>query len=114
MMVRTIVAQAAPFFNNQPVVVVNKAGGATVVGSRYVLDNRNDGYTLYSISTASMMIAPVINKAPFSWRDFIGIAQTMMGSDALYVPSDAPATPLKSSSSMPSRTRGRSSTPPPA
>jgi len=94
-MVRTIAAQAVPFFNNQPVVVVNKAGGATIVGSRYVLDNRNDGYTLYSISTASMMIAPVINKAPFSWRDFIGIAQTMMGSDALYVPGDAPYNTLE-------------------
>ena len=89
-MVRTIVARAAPFFNNQPVMVVNKPGGATVIGSRYVLDNRNDGYTLYSTSTASMMIAPVINKTNFSWRDFIGIAQTMLGSDALYVPGDAP------------------------
>ena len=89
-MVRTIVARAAPFFNNQPVMVVNKPGGATVIGSRYVLDNRNDGYTLYSTSTASMMIAPVINKTNFSWRDFIGIAQTMLGSDALYIPGDAP------------------------
>jgi len=89
-MVRTIVARAAPFFNNQPVMVVNKPGGATVIGSRYVLDNRNDGYTLYSTSTASMMIAPVINQTNFSWRDFIGIAQTMLGSDALYVPGDAP------------------------
>jgi tripartite-type tricarboxylate transporter receptor subunit TctC len=82
-MVRTIVARAASYFRDQPVVVVNKSGGATVVGSRYVLDNRNDGHTLYSTSTASMMIAPVINKTNFSWRDFIGIAQTMLGSDAL-------------------------------
>jgi tripartite-type tricarboxylate transporter receptor subunit TctC len=94
-MVRTIVARAAPHFRNQPVVVVNKAGGATVVGSRYVLDNRNDGYTLYSTSAASMMIAPVINKTNFTWRDFIGIAQTMLGSDALYVPGDAPYNTLE-------------------
>ncbi len=94
-MVRTIVARAVPFFNNQPVIVVNKAGGGTIVGSRYVLDNRNDGYTLYSISTASMMIAPVINKAPFSWKDFTGIAQTMLGSDALYIPADAPYSTLE-------------------
>jgi len=94
-MVRTIVARAAPHFRNQPVMVVNKPGGATVVGSRYVLDNRNDGYTLFSTSTASMMIAPVINKTNFSWRDFIGIAQTMLGSDALYVPGDAPYNTLE-------------------
>jgi tripartite-type tricarboxylate transporter receptor subunit TctC len=94
-MVRTIVARAASYFRNQPVMVVNKPGGATVVGSRYVLDNRNDGYTLYSTSAASMMIAPVINKTNFSWRDFIGIAQTMLGSDALYVPGDAPYNTLE-------------------
>ena len=47
-MCRTIVARATPFLNNQPCVVVNKVGGGTVVGSRYVLDGRNDGYTLYS------------------------------------------------------------------
>jgi len=89
-MCRTIVARAAPFLNNQPCVVVNKAGGGTVVGSRYVLDGRNDGYTLYSTSTSSMMIAPVVNKTNFSWRDFIGICQTMLGSDALYVRADSP------------------------
>jgi len=89
-MCRTIVARAAPFLNNQPCVVVNKVGGGTVVGSRYVLDGRNDGYTLYSTSTSSMMIAPVVNKTNFSWRDFFGICQTMLGSDALYVRADAP------------------------
>ncbi len=94
-MVRTIVARAAPHFGNQPIMVVNKPGGATVVGSRYVLDNRNDGYTLYSTSAASMMIAPVINKTNFTWRDFTGIAQTMLGSDALYVPADAPYNTLE-------------------
>ncbi|HSR11803.1 MAG TPA: tripartite tricarboxylate transporter substrate binding protein [Thermodesulfobacteriota bacterium] len=94
-MVRTMTSRAAQYFNNQPVIVVNKAGGATIVGSRYVLDGKNDGYTLYSTSAASMMIAPVINKAPFSWRDFTGIAQTMMGADALYVPTDAPYNTLE-------------------
>ncbi|MGA2954462.1 MAG: tripartite tricarboxylate transporter substrate binding protein [Thermodesulfobacteriota bacterium] len=94
-MVRTLVTRAALHFRNQPVVVVNKAGGATVVGSRYVLDNRNDGYTLFSTSTASMMIAPVINKTNFSWRDFTGLAQTMLGSDALYVLADAPYNTLE-------------------
>jgi tripartite-type tricarboxylate transporter receptor subunit TctC len=93
-MCRTIVARATPFLNNQPCVVVNKVGGGTVIGSRYVLDGRNDGYTLYSTSTSSMMIAPVVNKTNFSWRDFIGICQSMLGSDALYVLADGPITTL--------------------
>jgi tripartite-type tricarboxylate transporter receptor subunit TctC len=89
-MCRTIVARATPFLSNQPCVVVNKTGGGTVVGSKYVLDNRNDGYTLYSTSTSSMMIAPVVNKATYTWKDFIGICQTMFSSDAVYVKADAP------------------------
>ena len=90
LMCRTLVARADPYFLNQPVLVVNKTGGSTIVASRYVLDNRNDGYTLYSTSTSSMMIAPVVNRANFSWRDFTGIAQIMMGADALYVLADSP------------------------
>lgn len=89
-MCRTLVARAAPFLNNQPVIVVNKAGGTTVVGSRYVLDGRNDGYTLYSISSASMMTVPIIQKTGYSWRDFVGIAQTWIGSGALWVKADFP------------------------
>lgn len=94
-MCRTIVARATPFLGNQPCVVVNKVGGGTVIGSKYVLDGRNDGHTHYSTSTSSMMIAPVVNKTNFSWRDFIGICQTMLGSDALYVRADSPITTLE-------------------
>jgi tripartite-type tricarboxylate transporter receptor subunit TctC len=92
---RTFAARATPFLNNQPCVVVVKAGGGTVIGSKYVLDGRNDGYTLLSSSTSSLMIAPVVNKAGFSWRDFIGICQTMLGGDALFVRADSPFTTLK-------------------
>ncbi len=89
-MCRTIVARATPFLGNQPCVVVNKPGGGTVVGSKYVLDNRNDGHTLYSTSASSMMIAPIVHKTDYSWKDFIGICQTMFSSDAVYVQANAP------------------------
>ncbi len=94
-MCRTIVARATPFLNHQPCVVVTKAGGGTVIGSKYVLDGRSDGYTLFSSSTSSLMVAPVVNKANFSWRDFIGINQTMLGSDALFVLAEGPFTSLE-------------------
>jgi len=92
---RTFAAHATPFLNNQPCVVVVRAGGGTVIGSKYVLDGHNDGYTLLSSSTSSLMIAPVVNRAGFSWRDFIGICQTMLGSDALFVRADSPFPTLK-------------------
>lgn len=94
-MCRTMVARAAPFLNNQPIVVVNKAGGATIPASRYVLDRRDDGYTLYSTSTSSMMIVPLMQKTDFSWKDFIGIAQVLWGGDGFYVRADFPYNTLE-------------------
>jgi tripartite-type tricarboxylate transporter receptor subunit TctC len=87
---RTMVARAASYINNQPIVVVNKAGAGTALASRYVLDGRNDGYTLYLSSAGSMMVAPALLKTEYSWRNFVGIAQTSMGNDGLYVKADSP------------------------
>ncbi len=92
LMCRTLGARAAPFLNNQPVVVVNKAGAGTVGASKYVLDGRSDGYTLYNISTSSMMVAPLVHKTNFSWRDFIGLGQVISEGDALFVRTDTPYT----------------------
>ncbi len=95
-MCRTIAARTTPYLNNQPCVVVNKTGGGTVIGSKYMLlEGHNDGYYLFSSSTSSGMIAPVVNKAGFTWRDFIGICQTMLGSDAFFVRGDSPFTNLQ-------------------
>ncbi len=47
LMCRTMAARTAQFLNNQPMVVVNKAGAGTVAASKYVLDGKNDGHTLY-------------------------------------------------------------------
>jgi len=87
-MCRTLVARMAPFLNGQPIIVVNKPGAGTVAASKYVLEGRNDGHTLYSTSTSSMMIAPVVNKGGYSWKDFIGISQVMWGADAFWVRTD--------------------------
>lgn len=89
-MCRTMVAEAASFLKNRPIVVVNKMGSATVAASKYVLDGRNDGYTLYLSSISSMMITPLIQKTNYSWRDFIGIAQVFRGGDAFFVRADFP------------------------
>ncbi len=89
-MCRTVAARATQFLNNQPCVVVNKTGAGSVAAAKYVLDGRSDGYTLMSTSTSSIMVAPVVNKTDYTWRDFLGIAQTMVGSEAFYVRGDSP------------------------
>jgi tripartite-type tricarboxylate transporter receptor subunit TctC len=86
---RTMVARAASYLN-QPIMVVNKTGAGTALASRYVLDGRNDGYTLYLISAGSMMVAPALLKTEYSWKNFVGIAQTSMGNDGLYVNASSP------------------------
>jgi len=87
-MARAMVARAASFFNNQPILVVNKPGAGTVAGSRYVLDGKNDGYTLYSASMSSLQVAPIMHKTNFTYKDFIGLAQVLWGGDAFYVKAD--------------------------
>jgi len=94
-MCRTAVARIAPFLNHQPVVVINKTGAATVAASKFVLDGRDDGYTLYSTSTSSMMIVPLMQRTGFSWKDFIGIAQVLRGGDGFYVRADFPHNTLE-------------------
>ena len=89
-MCRTLAARAAPFLNNQPCIVVNKTGAGSVAAAKYVLDGKSDGYTLMSTSTSSIMVAPVVNKTNYTWRDFVGIAQVMVGSEAFYVRGDSP------------------------
>jgi tripartite-type tricarboxylate transporter receptor subunit TctC len=92
---RTMVARIAHHINNQPVIVVNKTGGGTVIGSRYVLDGRNDGYTLFLASPSAIMLAPMIHKTEFTWRNFVGINQVAEGNDGLYVKADSPFKTLK-------------------
>jgi hypothetical protein len=91
------------------VVIVNKAGAGTVAASKYVLDGRSDGHTLYNTSTSSMMVAPLVHKTNFSWRDFIGLGQIISERDALFV-----RIPIWTNSlSMPGRIQERSSMPTP-
>jgi tripartite-type tricarboxylate transporter receptor subunit TctC len=89
LMCRAMVLEAAQYLNNQPVLVVNKTGASTIVGSRYTMEKK-DGYTLLTTSPGNLTIAPPVNKASFTWRDFIGIAEVNRGGNALFVRSDSP------------------------
>jgi tripartite-type tricarboxylate transporter receptor subunit TctC len=46
----------------QPVIVENKPGAGTLIGSEYVAKSAPDGYTLL-LTTNSMLIAPILNAA---------------------------------------------------
>lgn len=58
----------------QPVVIENKGGAGTAIGSRFVADSRPDGYTLLLGSVSSHAINPAITKVgydPISGFDLV-------------------------------------------
>ena len=47
----------------QPIVVENKAGGATLLGASYVAKSAPDGYTLLAATTSTMSVLPSVQKS---------------------------------------------------
>lgn len=71
-------AQAAQKYLGQPVMVVNKTGGAGVVGSQFVRTSRPDGYTMLVGRIGPHGSIPAMNMTcPYKWDQFtiIGILQ---------------------------------------
>ncbi len=59
----------------QPIVVENKAGGATLLGAAYVAKSAPDGLTLLGATTSTMSVLPSVQKsAQDTLKDLIPIA----------------------------------------
>ena len=59
----------------QPIVVENKAGGATLLGASYVAKSAPDGYTLLAATTSTMSVLPSVQKnAQDTLKDLVPIA----------------------------------------
>lgn len=59
----------------QPVIVENKAGAGTAIGTRYVADVTPDGYTLLLGTVSSHAINPAMTKVGYDpVRDFVPVA----------------------------------------
>ena len=73
----------------QPLLPVNKPGGAGAVAMGYVSTKKGDPYTVM-ITLNSFLTTPLLQKLPFTYKDFTPIA--MMGLDTfmLWVPVDSP------------------------
>ena len=90
-----VVAAALGERLGKQVVVDNRAGGNSIIGTEIVANAPPDGYTLLVIST-SFTTNPVIHKLPydplkaFSWVSFLGF-----GPNVLAVTNSLPATTVK-------------------
>ncbi len=61
---RTFVAALAQRLG-QSIVVENKAGGATTLGTQYVVNSAPDGLTLLSATTSTLSVLPAVQKLPY-------------------------------------------------
>ncbi len=74
----------------QPVKIVNKAGGAGVLGSKTVADARPDGYTFGVMSVGPMMSQIIMGKTPYTEKSFMPLGMVWSSPFTLTVRADAP------------------------
>jgi tripartite-type tricarboxylate transporter receptor subunit TctC len=75
----------------QPVVVENRAGATTMVGTEYAIKQPPDGYTLLSTFTSLVQAPALFDKVPYDWeRDLVPITQFIKSEVILLTRSDSP------------------------
>jgi tripartite-type tricarboxylate transporter receptor subunit TctC len=81
----------------QPVVVENKPGANTIIGTETVYRAEPDGYTLLMTSPAGLVqLPPLYPKLPYDpGRDFLPLTQIAEVPTALVVPVESPAKDVK-------------------
>jgi len=72
----------------QPLVIVNKAGGGATIGSTYVKDARNDGYTILCLHEA-LLTSKVVGQSPHGPEAFAAVAATGESGLAVVVSQDS-------------------------
>jgi tripartite-type tricarboxylate transporter receptor subunit TctC len=73
----------------QPLVIVNKPGGSATIGSNYVKDARDDGYTVLCLHEA-IMTAKITGQSRYGPESFEPVAATGEFSLMILVPNDSP------------------------
>jgi tripartite-type tricarboxylate transporter receptor subunit TctC len=70
-----VFAANAQKFLGQPMVVINKPGGASVIGGEFVAKAKPDGYALLAITPGTNIFPPIFSKPPYGPYDFDPIGQ---------------------------------------
>ena len=73
----------------QPMVVVNKSGGAGAEGFLDVKEAKGDGHKLV-ITLSNLFTTPLATGVPFSWKDLTPVEMMALDEFVLWVPSDTP------------------------
>jgi putative tricarboxylic transport membrane protein len=75
----------------QPLVVVNKSGGAGAEGFLYVKDKKGDLHVII-ITLSNLFTTPLRTRAPFNWKDFTVLARLALDEFVLWVNVESPFT----------------------
>ena len=85
------IAKAAEKYLGQPIVVVNKPGGGTVISLHMAMDKKPDGYSLVTLSSSAAALTPHLRKVRYNpTRDFTPIMQYGQYAYGFIVKGDAP------------------------
>jgi len=94
--VARVVAQELSKAWNQPVLVDNKPGGGTTIGTRQVARAPKDGYTLLLTFTAHVQNASFFPQRGYDpVKDFAGVSKLALSSTVVVVSPDFPARTLQ-------------------
>ncbi len=73
----------------QPLVVVNKSGGAGAEGFLYVKGKKGDAHTII-ITLSNLFTTPIHTGVPFNWRDLTPLGRLALDEFILWVNAEAP------------------------
>jgi tripartite-type tricarboxylate transporter receptor subunit TctC len=75
----------------QPIVIENRAGGATAIAADLVAKSPADGYTLFATGMETFAINPyMVSKLTYSVSDFVPVSGYGLSNQILVVPSGSP------------------------
>ena len=89
-MSQRLVANHIAKYLGQPMVIVNKPGGAAVPGTTEIARSKNDGYTIGMNWYASFVLRPYVLKVPYKIEDYIFMLGMVRQRNVVAVRSDSP------------------------
>src|SRR5262249_30188637 len=80
--------------SKQPIITVNKGGGAGAEGFLDVKKSAGDPHNII-ITLSNLFTTPLATGVPFSWKDLTPVAMLALDQFILWVPADAPYSTAK-------------------
>ena len=95
-MIARAVADAAPKYLGQPLVVINKTGATGTIAAQYVASSKPDGYTLLVAGGSETVSIPHFKSLSYNpIEDFIPVIRFMIERIGFYVRTDSPWKTMK-------------------